>query len=145
MALEETHKYDDIIRLARPVSPRRAGMPMLDRAAQFAPFSALTGYEDVIEETGRLTDSETELTESSKQQLDEKFRILAASSGDRPLVTITYFAPDGRKKGGSYVTVTGRLKCVDAYEQVLCLTDRQKIPMAAVRCIQSDLLNDICL
>ena len=142
MALEETHKYDDIIRATRPSSPRRAGMPMIDRAAQFAPFAALTGYEAVIEETGRLTDSETELTDSSKQQLNEIFQILAASSEISPLLTITYFVPDGRKKGGSYVTVTGRLKCVDAYEQVLFLTDRRKIPMAAVRSVQSDLLNE---
>lgn len=142
MALKETHKYDDIIHLPHHTSPCRAGMSMIDRAAQFSPFSALTGYEDVIEETGRLTDSATELTESSKQKLNESFQALAEHCAVRPPITVTYFAPDPWKTGGSYVTVTGRLKRVDAYDQVLRLTDDREIPMEAIRSIQSDLLGE---
>jgi len=142
MQLKETHKYDDIIHLPHHCSPRRAGMPMLDRAAQFSPFAALTGYEDVIEETGRLTEASTELTDSSKQQLNEKFRILAEHCSVNPQITVTYFEPDRLKNGGSYVTVTGRLKRVDEYDQVLRLTDDREIPMESIRSIQSDLFSD---
>ena len=139
MQLKETHKYDDIIHLPHHTSPRRAGMPMIDRAAQFSPFAALTGYEAVIEETGRLTDSITELTDSSKQVLDEQFRILAENCGALPRITVTWFEPDRQKSGGSYVTVTGQLKKVEEYEQVLRLADGREIPMEAIRRIQCDL------
>ena len=133
MKLKETHQYDDIIHLPHHVSPRRPGMPIYDRAAQFSPFAALTGYEDVIAETGRLTDVSTELTESSKQQLNEKLNILEENSHVQPPVTVTYFEPDRVKTGGSYLTVTGHVKRVDTYEQVLRLTDGREIPMEAIR------------
>lgn len=139
MQLKETYKYDDIIHLPHHTSPHRAGMPMIDRAAQFSPFAALTGYEDVIEETGRLTDTVSELTDSSKQMLDEKFRILAENCGALPQVTVTWFEPDRLKTGGSFVTVTGRVKRVDEYEQVLRLADGREIPMEAIRSIKCDL------
>ncbi len=139
MALQETHKYDDIIHLPHHTSEKRAGMPMADRAAQFSPFSALTGYEDVIEETGRLTDASTELTESRMQEINEKLQILAENSAVRPVVTVTYFEPDRYKSGGSYVTLNGRVQRVDTYEQVLRLTDDREIPMEAIRNITCDL------
>ena len=139
MALKETHKYDDIINLPHHISEHRAGMPMMDRAAQFSPFAALTGYEDVIEETGRLTDASTELTEGSKSQLNDQFRILAEHSAVTPTVTVTYFQPDCYKSGGSYVTITERIKRVDEYEQALRLTDGREIPMEAIRSINCDL------
>ena len=132
MTLKPTHKYDDIIDLPHHVSPKRAGMPMLDRAAQFSPFSALTGYEDVIEESGRLTEVSTELTESARQVLNEKLLRLQEKQADRPAVTVTFFRPDDRKAGGSYVTVTGNVRRVDDCLQVLCLTDGTAIPMDAI-------------
>lgn len=142
MQLKETHKYDDIIGLPHHTSAHRAGMPMIDRAAQFSPFAALTGYEDVIEETGRLTESSTELTEGSKQALNEKFRILAEHCRVTPQVTVTYFEPDRLKTGGSYVTVTARVKRVDEYDQVLRLIDGREIPMEAISRIKCDLFTD---
>ena len=142
MQLKQTHKYDDIIGLPHHTSAHRAEMPMIDRAAQFSPFAALTGYEDVIDETGRLTESATELTEGSKQALNEKFLILAEHCRVTPQVTVTYFEPDRLKSGGSYVTVTGRLKRVDTYDQVLRLTDDREIPMEAIRNIHSELLGE---
>ena len=142
MALKETHKYDDIINLPHHTSDHRAGMPMADRAAQFSPFAALTGYEEVIEETGRLTDVSTELTESSQMQLNERFRILAQYAESLPTVPVVYFEPDRYKSGGSYVTVTGRIKRVDEYEQVLRLTDGREIPMEAIRSINCDLFRE---
>ena len=142
MQLKETHKYDDIIGLPHHTSAHRAGMPMIDRAAQFSPFAALTGYEDVIEETDRLTESSTELTEGSKQALNEKFRILAEHCRVTPQVTVTYFEPDRLKTGGSYVTVTARVKRVDEYDQVLRLIDGREIPMEAISRIKCDLFTD---
>lgn len=133
MNLKPTHKYDDIIDLPHYQSPRRAGMPMEDRAAQFSPFAALTGYEDVIEETGRLTQPATELTESRKEQLNRKLMLLQEKSDASPMVTVLYFEPDRRKSGGSYVTVTGYVKRIDPYEQVLRLTDGREIPLEAIR------------
>ena len=133
MTLKPTHKYDDIIDLPHYQSPRRAGMTMTDRAAQFSPFAALTGYEDVIEETGRLTQPATELTESRKEQLNRKLMLLQEISDASPMVTVLYFEPDKRKSGGSYVTVTGYVKRIDPYEQVLRLTDGRGIPLEAIR------------
>ncbi len=132
MNLKPTHKYDDIINLPHHESARRAGMPMKDRAAQFSPFAALTGYEDVIEESGRLTQSAVELTESSIQQLNEKLQNLAQNCHLNPQVRVTYFEQDRRKDGGSYVTVTGCVKRIDPYEQILRLTDGREIPIEAI-------------
>ena len=140
MKLKPTHKYDDIIHLPHPVSESRPGMPMADRAAQFSPFSALTGYDGVIAETGRLTDAETELTESAISQLNESFRVLEENAHLRPQVTVCYFQPDSRKTGGSFVTVTGNVKRVDTYEQVLRLTDGREIPLEAIKSVECPLL-----
>ena len=129
MTLKPTHKYDDIIDKPHHVSSRRAAMTMSDRAAQFAPFSALNGYEDVIEESGRLTDLSTELTESAWERLNEKLYFLWENAAQHPCVTVTYFVPDQRKSGGKYVTVTGQVKRVDECEQVLRLTDGREIPL----------------
>ncbi len=124
------HQYDDIINLPHPVSARRAGMSALDRAAQFSPFSALTGYEDVIEETGRLTDFAPELTDSSIQRINEK--LMELSEQENPAVTVTWFQPDKYKAGGSYQTKKGRVKRVDAYNQTLLLTDGTEIPLSYI-------------
>lgn len=132
MNLKPTHKYDDIIHLPHHESSHRAGMPMSDRAAQFAPFAALTGYEEVIEETGRLTQPAAELTDSSVEKLNEKLRVLAENSHHSPTVTVVYFQPDSRKAGGSYVTVTGCVKRIDAYSQQMQLTDGCRIPLEAI-------------
>ncbi len=134
--MKQTHKYDDIIHLPHPVSPRRTGMSMHDRAAQFSPFSALTGYEAVIEETGRLTDAQSELTDTSIEQINKKLGMLANNINSA--VTVTYFEPDRYKTGGQYVTLTGHVKRVDTYEQALILTDGCTIPFEAIRKIRCD-------
>lgn len=138
MTLKPTHKYDDIIKLEHHVSPKRAGMTMEDRAAQFAPFSALTGYDDVIRETGRLTDGAVELTQSSIQWLNSKLVYLSDHAKQTPRITVTWFRPDGRKSGGSYVIQTGLFKRVDECQQFLILTDGQQIPLEAIYGIDWD-------
>ena len=142
MTLKPPHKYDDIIEKPHHVSSKRAPMTMTARAAQFSPFSALNGYEDVIEDSGRLTDISTELTDSAWQDLNEKLFLLSLKASERPVVTVTYFVPDQRKSGGKYVTVTGQVKRVDECEQVLRLTDGREIPLGAIYDLSSPILQE---
>lgn len=114
-------KYDDIINLPHHVSATHPHMPMIDRAAQFQPFRALTGYEDAVHETARLTDEKVELTEDEKALLDVRLQRLSDETGSKPRVTLTYFQPDKKKAGGAYVTVIGQLKKIDDFEGVLIL------------------------
>ena len=113
--------YDDIIGLPHHVSEVHPQMGRIDRAAQFSPFAALTGYSDAIRETGRLTEERVEL--------DDKLRMLKyqIEEGDYPEAAITYFQPDNRKEGGSYVTVSGRVKKIDGYGQALVMVDGMRV------------------
>ncbi|MBD9253127.1 MULTISPECIES: hypothetical protein [Clostridia] len=143
MTSENNHKYDDIIGLPHHVSATRPRMSMIDRAAQFSPFQALTGYGAAIQETGRLTDRKIELSEDERIVLDMKQQILLDNIRERPDVSITYFIPDERKDGGSYVTVTGNVKKIDDYQRLLILTDRAQIPLDEIVDIESELFNNI--
>lgn len=129
--------YDDIIHLPHHVSKTRPQMSLEDRAAQFSPFAALTGYDAAILETGRLTEDKLELGEETQAILDRKQRYLAEIIDTKPEITVTYFVPDEKKSGGAYSTVTGFLKRIDEYERVLMLTDGRKIQLAAVFDIES--------
>ena len=129
-------KYDDIIHLPHHVSNTRAHMPMLDRAAQFMPFRALTGYEDAVHETARHTDEKIELTEDEKTVLDVKLQRLADDLANQPLVTLTWFQPDKRKAGGAYVTTTGQVKKIDDFEGALILLSGDSIPVEDILDIQ---------
>lgn len=120
-------KYDDIIDLPHHVSATRPHMPMIDRAAQFSPFAALSGYEDAVKETARLTNERPELTEEEKAVLDWTLQKLADEIDSQPQVTLTYFQPDQKKAGGTYVTVTGRLKKIDDYKGTLILAGGARI------------------
>lgn len=122
-------EYDDIIDLPRPKS-KHEPMPMSDRAAQFSPFAALTGYGDAIDETARLTDARIELSEEERAELDYKQQYL--STLDSPMVTVTYFVPDSRKSGGAYVTHTGVLKRVDEVERMVVFEDGLRVPLDEV-------------
>ena len=122
-------QYDDIIRLPHPDSPKHPRMSLYDRAAQFSPFAALTGHGAAIAETGRLTDQRMELDEYEMAHVE-------ALLPSRPTASITYFVPDERKNGGSYQTVTGSVKRIDAVNGVIQMTDRQCIPIADVFSIE---------
>ena len=120
-------KYDDIIHLTHHVSSTRPHMPMTDRAAQFMPFRALTGYEDAVRETARYTDERIELTEDEKALLDMRLQKLADEISNQPKMTLTYFRPDKKKAGGTYICVTGQLKKIDDHEGYLILTGGERI------------------
>lgn len=136
MKLQETHKYDDIIHLSRPVSDRRVRMSAHDRAGQFSPFAALTGFDAAIEESGRLTDSRIELDEGGKELLDEQMRSVLEVIHTQPRAEILWFCYDERKAGGSYVKTVGHVKKVDTYTQKLLFTDGQTIPLGEIFSIQ---------
>lgn len=121
--------YEDIINLPHHVSKNRQSMSMMDRAAQFSPFAALTGYDAAIEETGRLTEARIILDESEIQILNEKMRFIEEHIGERPQVSVTYFQPDAKKDGGEYVVIMGVVKKIDTYEQQIVMTDGVKIPI----------------
>lgn len=132
-------KYEDIINLPHHVSKTRPQMPMSDRAAQFAPFAALTGYDAAIKETGRLTDDKIELEESSLNELNAKIQLLREKLADAPEVTFTYFRPDDRKDGGAYLTITGTVKKLDDYEWQIVLQDGTKVPIDDILDISGDI------
>ena len=132
MKLQETHKYDDIIHLSRPRSGRRAEMNRCDRAAQFSPFAALTGFDAAIRETGRLTDQRIELDEDENAQLDEQMNKVLQIIHTCPEITVTWFRYDERKAGGTYVVTTGHVKKVDTYIQRMIFSDGQTIPLGEI-------------
>ena len=136
-------KYDEIMGLPHHISKTRPQMPMSDRAAQFAPFAALTGYDAAIKETGRLTDERIELDVEALSALDMKYQLLMEALDEAPEVTITYFQPDERKAGGKYITATGALKKVDDFERRITMQDGTKIPMDDVISIDGELFSSL--
>jgi hypothetical protein len=134
-----TGDYDDIINLPHPISKTRPQMSLKDRAAQFSPFAALTGYDAAIKETGRLTDEKIELDEEALSNLNMKFQILFERLDEQPDIAITYFKPDETKSGGAYLTTTDKIKKVDEYERMITTTNGTKIPMDDVINLESDI------
>ena len=134
----ENQRYDDIINLPHHVSSKRPQMPILERAAQFLPFSALTGYEDAVKETARLTDTRIELEESEKDLLNTKLHVLLDNLATEPKVKITYFLPDGRKSGGKYVSKMGTVIKIDLYNRQIKLEDETVIPLDDILAIEEN-------
>lgn len=134
-------KYDDIINLPHHVSKIYPQMSLEARAAQFAPFAALTGYEGQIKETARLTNNRIDLDEELKSILDSKLQEIQDKLKTRPRVEFTYFIPDSKKDGGKYVTVAGIIKKIDEYKQVIVLENKQEIPIQEI--IDISIIEDI--
>ena len=136
-------KYDEIMGLPHHVSKTRPQMPMSDRAAQFAPFAALTGYDAAIKETGRLTDERIELDVEALSALDMKYQLLMEALDEAPEVTITYFQPDERKTGGKYVSAVGAVKKIDDFERRITMRDGTRIPTDDVLSIDGELFSSL--
>ena len=126
--------YEDIIHLPRPVSKKHPPMPLRDRAAQFMPFAALTGYDARIRESARLTEEEADLSEDLQEELNEKMSRLQAElqGGGHPQVTVTYFRPDEKKAGGAYIVKKGAVKKTDPYTGTMLFTDGTQIPLSGI-------------
>ncbi len=123
------NKYDDIINMPHHVSSKHPQMSLYARSAQFAPFAALTGYEDAINETARETSQKIEIDDESKIILDSKLQILTDKIKQKPEILFTYFVKDQKKEGGKYITITGIVKKIDMYEGCIYLMDNTTIPL----------------
>lgn len=134
--------YEDILHERHHVSPTRAKMSMIERAAQFAPFAALTGYDSAIEETARLTDAQAELDECAKAELDRKYQLLQLHSREAPHVRVTHFVRDERKEGGAYIITEGAFKKIESHTQLFFFTDGQVIRLKDILSLECDLFTD---
>ena len=134
-------KYKDIINLPHKQSSKRPHMSLLDRAAQFAPFAALVGYDDAIKETGRLTDKRIEMSEEKLSVLNTRYQILVDHLSEQPEVSITYFVPDIYKTGGSYIEKTGIVKKLDTYKRLITMVDGTRILMDAVLTLEGEIFS----
>lgn len=141
MAANNSNNYEDILHLPHHVSPTRAKMSMIERAAQFAPFAALTGYDAAIQETARLTNRRAELDESEKYALDRKLYQLLTCLPLRPVVRVRHFVEDTRKEGGEYVSTEGILQKIDFYQRSL-LVDGVFISIDDVFQLESEQLEE---
>ena len=130
------NEYGDIINLPHHVSSRHPQMSMMNRAAQFAPFAALTGHAAAIEETARLTDEQHELADEDSEALNQTLAYLRETINEHPTITITYFEPDKKKAGGAYKTIEGQLQNIDDYNQSIVLKSGEAIPLKSVLDIQ---------
>lgn len=132
----DEHRYDDIINLPHYQSDKRPHMSLRDRAAQFAPFAALTGHDDAIEETARLTENEIIIDESQREQINQVLSKVCSEANGSIVVAITYFKPDRLKEGGAYLTDTGRVKKVDTIEKVVIMESGMVIALEQIVSIE---------
>lgn len=137
------NNYDDIIDLPRFVSKNRKHMSNHDRAAQFAPFAALNGFEESIDEAARLVDERIELGEEEVQQLDARFRLIEADIKNRPTVKITYFIPDKNKNGGSYHTKEITIRRIDMVERIMITIDKEKYHLDDIYMVEGEMFEKI--
>lgn len=128
--------YNDIIHLPNHRSRTRPHMPLIDRAAQFSPFAALSGHGEAIEETARLTEEKVLLTEEAKALLNVRLLLAAEQLAGRPRLSITYFVPDPKKSGGAYLTETGIIKKIDHYKHVILMENEVVIPLEDIVSIE---------
>lgn len=133
------NNYDNIINLPHHVSSERKRMSQHDRAAQFSPFAALTGYDDEIKETARLTDEKLELDDYAISSIDSCLQILIDNAQERPTISITFFKADERKIGGAYITVSGNVRRIDESNRTVVLTDGTTIPIEDIYAIEGNI------
>ena len=143
--MAEKFPYEDIVNLPPHISKKHPQPSMMDRAARFAPFAAITGYEELVLEEARVTEERIDLDEGSLSLLNEKLNIIQEFLDEEPEVTITYFEPDKKKSGGTYVTITGIVKRIDEYEHLVIMTDGKKIRVEDIYAIGSDLFYSLGL
>ena len=123
----DCHRYDDVINRQHPTSKKHPRLSNMNRAAQFAPFAALTGYEESIAETARLTDRRIELSEYEIEELNAKLNFIQDHIKEHPKVTVTYFQPDERKEGGAYITVSGKVRRIDEVNKTVMFEEKGNI------------------
>ena len=135
--------YDDIINLPHHVSKKHPQMSLHDRAAQFAPFAALTGYDEEVREVSRITDQFHPLESKKKEEINQKLCILQEIQYEHPLISIYYFVPDNRKKGGYYEEMTEGVRKLDVVNEKLIMIDGTVICFKHIKEINGDIFNAI--
>lgn len=135
------YAYGDMFDMPHHVSESRKPMSMHDRAAQFSAFAALTGYDDEVEETARLTEARPALSEDKRDDIDKKLQILSEHLAERPEISVTFFVPDERKSGGAFSAYTGELRHIDYYNGYLIFTDGEKISLWDIFDIDGEIYN----
>lgn len=140
MSAKDEHRYDDIIELPRFISRTRPQMSNHDRAAQFAPFAALTGFGDSILETGRLTDKKPELSDEDREELDLRFQILEDHFKEDPHVKVWFFVRDERKEGGQIREEDITIHQIDTVDRVLISSEKKKYDLDAILNIEGDII-----
>lgn len=136
-------KYSDIINLPHHQSKTKRPMPIGDRAAQFAPFSALTGYDDKVKETARITKDKIELDDYLIEDINNKLLFIEENIDNEPIIQITYFKKDEKKDGGAYITVSGRVKRLNLIKRRIIMQDKTEIPIDEIFSIEGELFNFI--
>lgn len=136
-------QYDDIINRPHHTSPTRPRMSAENRAAQFSPFAALTGYDAAVKETARLTDERVELDEYEKAALDERLQLIKDNLDCEPMVKFVYFVPDKKKSGGEYRTIIGTIKKIKEYERQIILHEGTIIPIDEIYSVDGTLFNNL--
>ena len=131
--------YSDIIDLPHHELTTRQRMPLINRAASFSPFAALTGYDEAVKETARLTDARIELDEEQKIALSDKLQMAMEKADQEPIITVTYFLPDQKKAGGAYIDYTGTIKRIDEYERKVIFIDKTIIPIDDIYAIEGEI------
>ena len=143
--MAEKFPYEDIVNLPPHISKKHPQPSMMDRAARFAPFAAITGYEEMVLEEARVTEERIDLDEGALALLNEKLNMIQEFLDEEPEVTITYFEPDKKKSGGAYVSITGVVKRIDEYERIVLMSDDKKIRIDEIYAIESDLFYSLGL
>ncbi len=138
-----SEKYKDILNLPHHVSAKRPHMPVIERAAQFAPFAALTGYDAAINEKRRVTYKKIEIDEENLKKLNIKLKLLIKRLADKPEVTFTYFKPDSKKTGGEYIKITDTVKKVKEFERLIVLQSGMEIPMDDIFEIEGEIFSAV--
>ena len=133
--------YEDIINLPPHISKKHPQPTMLERAARFSPFAAITGYEEMVKEAARVTDKKIELDEGSKEILNEKLLFVTEMCESDAIINITYFIPVNLISGGKYTTVSGTIKRIDEYERRIILVDGTIIPIDDIYQIDGDMFS----
>ena len=143
--MAEKFPYEDIVNFPPNISKKHPQPTMMDRAARFAPFAAITGYEEMVLEEARITEEHIDLDEGALSLPNEKLNMIQEFLDEEPEVTITYFEPDKRKSGGAYVSITGVVKRIDEYEHLVIMTDGKKILIDDIFGLESELFYSLGL
>lgn len=139
----EQFPYEDIVNLPSHISKKYPQPTMLERAARFAPFAAITGYEEMVLEEARETEDRIDLDEGTLADLNRRLNMIQESLEEEPQIKIMYFEPDKRKSGGAYVTITGIVKRIDEYERHMLMADGKKIPIDQIYGLESKLFDSL--